>query len=127
MTVVRNELSASEKRVVLLACLFALLVGNMMISNIVAFLPIYIENKNWVSDDGFKLNESDSGFIIAVFSIAQIIFAPFNGYIKNFLGTKNSIVIGFTMVTFTCVGLGLIANFDNPRSFLYAAVTLRFL
>jgi len=45
------DFSPSVKRKVLLACLFALAVGNMMMFNVAAFLPSFIElsikNDEW--------------------------------------------------------------------------------
>ena len=61
-----------------------------------------------------------------MFSIAQIIFAPVNGSIKNYLGAKNTIVIGFVLMTVTTFGLGAVAHIDNPYTFKYLACALRF-
>ena len=63
---------------------------------------------------------------MATFSVAQIIFAPFNGSIKNWLGSKNTIVIGFVLLTITTVGLGLIANVTEPTTFKILACIIRF-
>jgi len=49
-----------------------------------------------------------------------------NGVIKNSIGSKNTIVFGFFMMTISTIGLGLIAKIDNPHTFLYTAVGLRF-
>ena len=98
----------------------------MMIQNVVSFLPIFIEKNDWTSLDDYKLNENDVSLILSVFSVAQIIFAPFNGSIKNYLGTKNTILAGFFLVTLATFGLGLIAKIHNPFWFKYIAVGLRF-
>ena len=54
-------------------------------------------------------------------------FAPFNAWIKNKLGAKNTILVGFVMITFTTFGLGLIHYIEDADTFLYTALTLRFL
>lgn len=104
----------------------ALTIGNMMINNVVSFLPTFIENKQWVSETGYVLNANDTALILAMFSIAQIIFAPINGAIKNYIGAKNTIVVGFTLMTVTTAGLGVIAHINNPYAFKYTACLLRF-
>lgn len=65
--------------------------------------------------------------IIAIFSIAQLIFAPINGTIKNFLGAKNAIIIGFSILTVTTFGLGAVIHIKNPFYFKYTANALRFM
>jgi len=68
--------SPETKRKILIACLFALCIGNMMIQNVVSFLPLFIASNKWAP--GYTLNENDTSMILAVFAIAQVIFAPFN-------------------------------------------------
>ena len=124
-----TDFSPAIKRKILISCLFALTVGNMMIYNVAALLPTYndSEEANWeVQEDGYELDENDIALILSVFSVAQIIFAPFNALIKNKLGAKNAIVVGFFLLTITTYGLGAIARVKNPRLFKYIAVALRF-
>lgn len=47
------ELTDKEKQRTLFACLLALTIGNMMINNVVSFLPTYIDQKVWKSIDGY--------------------------------------------------------------------------
>lgn len=61
-----------------------------------------------------------------MFSVAQIIFAPFNAYIKNKIGAKNTILFGFMLMTVTTSGLGFIAIIKDPIMFKWSAVVLRF-
>jgi hypothetical protein len=63
---------------------------------------------------------------VSVFSVAQIIFAPFNALIKNKLGAKNAIIFGFFLLTITTYGLGAVARVKDPHLFKYIAVALRF-
>ena len=56
----------------------------------------------------------DIALILAIFSIAQMIFSPFNGAIKNKIGGKNAIIIGFLIVTLTSFSLGLLTYFKYP-------------
>ena len=51
-----------------------------MVSNLVAFLPTFVQNNTWAYVDGAntQLSENDIGWIIASFSAAQVIFSPFN-------------------------------------------------
>lgn len=83
----------------------------MMLLNVASFLPSFIDD-NWENPED-KLTAFDSGLIIAVFSVAQIVFAPFNSIIKNFFGSKNTILIGFFMMTITTFGLGWISMIEN--------------
>lgn len=55
-----------------------------------------------------------------------MIFAPFNSIIKNKLGAKNAVLLGFSLLTLTTFGLGAIANLTEPHVFKYIAVGLRF-
>jgi MFS family permease len=98
----------------------------MMILNVTAFLPLYTGGKHdWdgVVAHRIQINETtkesqdvaysvitstENSAIISVFSIASIIFAPFNSFIKNKIGSKNSIILGFIMMGITTFGLGLI-------------------
>ena len=49
----QHDLDDSQKKRTLFACLLALTIGNMMINNVVSFLPTYIEQKVWVSIEGY--------------------------------------------------------------------------
>lgn len=46
---------------------------------------------------------------------------------KNKIGSKNTIVIGFFLMTSSTFGLGLIGLFNDPVYFKYTAILLRFL
>lgn len=118
------DFPAATKSKILFACLFSKCIGNMMVQNIVSFLPLFVVNHEW--DEGFEMNENDISFIIAVFSIAQILFSPLNTYIKNWMGAKNTMIFGFALMTAMSFGLGLIAEIKNPWTFFLIAVFLRF-
>ena len=60
----------SVKRKCLVACLVALAIGNMMIQNIASFLPPFVKDHKWVSDDDATLESDDVALILAVFSVA---------------------------------------------------------
>jgi hypothetical protein len=62
------EITPEMKRKTLLACLFALCVGNMMIQCVVGFLPLFIDDKFW--DSGRELTETDIAFILGIFAVA---------------------------------------------------------
>ena len=79
----------------------------MNIFNVAAFLPTYVAEKKWKS--GHALTSTDVAWIISVFSVAQIIFAPFNSKIKNYAGSKNAILIGFLVMTLMTFALGLLS------------------
>ena len=99
-----------------------------MTENVASFLPPYVKTKaNWISEDNYHLTVRDEAFIICVFSVAEIIFAPFNSRIKYALGQKNIITLGFILLAATSLGFGYIANFDNPRVFRNLAIILRFI
>ena len=92
-----------------------------------AFMPPFIESHKWVSSDNYILSAFDVSLILSIFSIAQVIFAPFNSIIKNKLGAKNAVLAGFALLTVTTFGLGAIASFEDPHWFKYFAVSLRFI
>ena len=96
------------KKRILIACLFSLCIGNMMMLNVASFLPTFIEGNDWVPADTI-LDSSDVSLIVSVFSVAQIIFAPFNANIKNYLGSKKTILVGFLLLTTTTFALGAIS------------------
>mmetsp|Transcript_16904 Transcript_16904/g.26007 ORF Transcript_16904/g.26007 Transcript_16904/m.26007 type:complete len:110 (+) Transcript_16904:228-557(+) len=100
----------------------------MMMQNVASFLPTYVEarREEWEAVYGTHLTSTDNAIIIGVFSVAQILFAPFNALIKNTLGSKNTIIFGFLLMTATTFGLGAIANLESPIAFEYVAVLLRF-
>lgn len=97
----------------------------MMLLNVASFLPTFIQHNVWSNPDE-PLNSTDSGLIIAAFSVAQIVFAPFNSIIKNFFGSKNTIIFGFFLMTITTFGLGWISMISNSQTFKYVAVVVRF-
>ena len=100
-----------------------------MVSNLTAFLPTYVENAKWEEVNGVQttVTTNDISWIIASFSAAQVVFAPFTSQIKNYLGTKNTIIIGLFLVMLSTVGLGAIANILNGNTFRYIALGLRFI
>ena len=112
------------KKRILVAVLIALTIGNMMILNVEVILPNFIKDTPWTGKKILTL--SDSSLIISIFSIAQLIFAPINGTIKNYLGAKNAIVIGFAILTITTIGLGLISLIHEGSKFYGLALFLRF-
>lgn len=63
------DFSPLVKKQLLLACLFALLIGNMMLLCVASFLPSFIEYNDWNNPDD-KLSSFDTSLIIAVFSVA---------------------------------------------------------
>jgi MFS family permease len=105
--------SPEVKRRTLVAVLTQVLIGNMMVSNLMAFLPIFVETNEWEKDANgvsSQLTSNDVGFIIASFSLAQVMFSPVNSLIKNYLGTKNAISIGMLLVGISTALLGFIAR-----------------
>lgn len=122
-----TQLPAAVKKKALIACLLALTIGNMMIENMASFMPPFIDTHVWVSSDQYKLTSFDVSLILSIFSVAQVIFAPFNSIIKNKLGAKNAVLVGFSLLTIATFGLGAIANFTDPHIFKYFAVGLRFI
>ena len=83
----------------------------MMILLVVSFLPAYLE-ENYPT-----LTTSDGAHMIASFSIASIIFAPINGIIKNYMGAKNAIIFGFSMLTLSTAGIGFAPIVKDPVLF----------
>ena len=122
----KSNLNSKAKKRILLASLIALTVGNMMIMNATAVLPNFIKHHDWDSS-GKVLDEGDISLILSIFSVAQIIFAPFNRSIKGYFGSKNTLVLGFVIMTLTTAALGIIARIRDPNVFMVAACVLRFL
>jgi MFS family permease len=105
----------------------------MMILNVAAFLPLYTNEKHdWngvnktcpVENETSKeiiykpcsvITDDQNAIIISVFSISCIIFAPFNSFIKNKIGSKNSIILGFTIMGITTCGLGIITLINSSN------------
>ena len=122
-------LDDSTKKRILVSCIFALAIGNMMLDNVYAVLPKYIHKRNeegqW-SQDGYKFSENKETIILVMFAVAQLIFAPFTAFIKNKIGSKNTIVAGFFLTTCTTVGLALMTLIEDPDTFFYVGNALRF-
>ena len=62
-----TSLSAETKHETFIACLAALSICSMMIENMAAFLPPYIEKQKWVSSDNYLLTSFDASLILSVF------------------------------------------------------------
>jgi len=66
------------KRLILISCLAALCVGNMMLDACYAFIPLYVKEKNPATNeegipiwtDGGSISEFNTTLILAIFSIA---------------------------------------------------------
>ena len=85
-----------------MACL---VFANLVFQTVYVVIPMYISAQTakdaWVSNDGVILDAADSGFILGIFYIAMIIFSPFNAVIKQYLGSKNTLIIGMFILTMT--------------------------
>ncbi len=53
-------------------------------------------------------------------------FAPFNSFIKNKLGSKNTIILALFLEAATTFGLGLISYSKKPKIFFGINLALRF-
>lgn len=100
-----------------------------MLDNVYATLPKYIDERNvkglW-SVENYEFSEVRYTIILVMFSIAQLLFAPFTAFVKNKIGSKNTIVAGFFLMTVTTVGLGIMTMIDNPTTFFFVGNALRF-
>jgi hypothetical protein len=56
-----------------------------------------------------------------------MIFSTVNGVIKNKIGAKNSIILGFIQMTITSFGLGMLSLIKYPEYFKIAGIIIRFL
>lgn len=110
----------------MISSLFALCVGNMMILNVASFLPTFVTSGDIKWKDGVMPSSFDVTLIISIFSVAQIVFAPFNAVIKNRLGSKNAIILGFLFLSGTTFGIGLLADMPVADEFKYTGMALRF-
>ena len=72
------------------------------------------------------MDETANAYILGAFSVAQVLFAPFCSSIKNRLGTKNTILLGFFLLVITTIGLGYIAEINDAIKFETFAISLRF-
>jgi MFS family permease len=112
----------------------------MMLDAVYAFIPLYVKERNsktsddddsdtnaklWAEGDN-DISSTQVTLILVIFSVAQIVFAPFNAFIKNKMGSKNTMIIGFFLITVTTLGLGAIEHFDHSAQYLYSALALRF-
>ena len=98
----------------------------MMVQNVASFLPSFCKKNNWEEVDGTKVEETQISLILSVFAAAQIVFAPFNSVVKNKIGSKNTILIGFFLMCSTTFGLGCLAYIKDPMTFIIIGVLLRF-
>ena len=123
------QFDEKTKKKILVSCLFALAIGNMMLDNVYATLPKYVDERNekglW-SVPGYEFSEVRYTIILVMFSIAQLLFAPFTAYVKNKIGSKNTIVAGFILMTVTTIGLGMMTMIEDPMTFFIAGNALRF-
>lgn len=105
--------------------MICLCIANMMIFNVPSFLPTFVEdNPSWEDDE---VTEADIALITGIFAVGQIIFAALNSTLKNVMGTKNFIVLGFSLLTSTIIGLGFITHITDPTTFKMIAIILRFI
>lgn len=77
---------------------------------IISFLSVFLSDKQTEHPD-FELSDNDTALVISIFSVAILIFTSMNSNIKNRLGTKNTIILGFSIEGLTMLGLGIICNF----------------
>jgi len=56
-----------------------------------------------------------------------MIFSPFVGKVKNKIGGKTSIIIGFIVMIATSIGIGMLSLIPYQQQFKYAGVAARFL
>ena len=98
-----------------------------MILNVAVFFPTYVKKRNQLNQwTGEGLDTRQVSLVIAIFQIAQIVNAPISAKIKNYLGSKNTFMLGFLMLTTSNFGLGYIAHLDSPNAFYCLALFLRF-
>ena len=96
-----------------------------MLLNLDTFLPIFCEENSW--DDQGSVSNIQVTFIIVIFALTQLIFAPFNSIIKNKLGAKNTIVAGFFTMTLSTYGIGIVSYIKDPTLFITIGIIMRFL
>jgi MFS family permease len=75
----------------------------------------------------FEITEVRSTTILIMFSVAQLLFSPLTAYIKNKIGSKNTISMGFVLITITTYCLGLITYIDDPFTFFVCGNIVRFI
>lgn len=98
----------------------------MCTNNLVAFLPTFVKSKNVELHNKFTLSQTEVAVIIAIFSAAQLMLAPYTSSLKNFFGTKSSI-IGALFVEAMCIVLiGAVSTVNDPFAFKWFAIMLRF-
>ena len=124
-----NVFTPKIKKRILVAVLFQITIGNMMVQNLSAFLPNFNRNNKWSVVDGQNtaLTTNDLAYITSAFSLAQVIFSPLSSSIKNYLGAKNTIVLGLTIVSLSTALLGFLGNVEDGNRFLSYALLFRFI
>lgn len=50
-----------------------------------------------------------------------------NAYIKNYLGAKNTVMIGFALLAFNSIGLGLITHVSHANAYVWLSCLMRFM
>lgn len=106
--------------------LLSITLGYFVLNCAITFLPTFAESNDRFIVTDYHLDELDVSFILSTFSLAQILFSPLNTFFKNRLGAKNTILLGFLLLSTTTIGLGFIAKTTNPKLFLVVSIILRF-
>ena len=64
-------MSDATKNRILVACLMALMIGNMMMMNVASFLPTYVNGRSdWTGGDGTGPTSLEVTLILSIFSVA---------------------------------------------------------
>ena len=102
----------------------SMIISNLIVDSIVTFLPLHIQLTKW---DGLAPDEDDITLIIAVFSVAELLFATVNSKIKKALGGKNTILMACVEGAICNIGLALSVFITNPKAFTVVCVLIRFI
>ena len=98
-------------RRILTSVLLTLGIGNFQTATFPAFLPIFINEHEWEGD--YRITNDQISWILSIYSFAQVMISPLIGKLKNTIGTKNTIMLGFFIYFITTQGLAMIANLKD--------------
>jgi MFS family permease len=93
--------------------------ANSAYAIIAPFLPFEFQRKG--------IDETWMGYIFSIYSVAVILCSPMVGKMIGYLGRRNLIVFGMTMMGFSFIFFGAISSIEHKPVFITLALIIRFL
>jgi MFS family permease len=116
-------LSEREKKFLITTILFSLMCCGTIYLNIISFFPLYAR-ENFPE----KISLTMVSVCLSTFELAGVITSPINAIMISKIGRKTSLILGFSCIAVSTMGLGMLALIKTTewRTFYYAAMAIRF-